>query len=210
MSDKLTYNLKDQLLNSKIILVTGLTGVGKTTICAKIASYLLDQNITSNKNDQITLINIGKKSPNKSYKLFNFGRVLNLNVNSFSEIEDLNKYLSDNQNKIIIVDISNDFLVDTNFNNYLKIILSDDRNLLLNVIQSGINYKSLEKQMSYFDKLSPINVLTKLDEITVNSYDFSIYQDLNCKLGLLSGTNNIIDSIAFANSLILAQYMKEN
>ena len=64
--------------------------------------------------------------------------------------------------------------------------------------------------MSYFDKLSPINVLTKLDEITVNSYDFSIYQDLNCKLGLLSGTNNIIDSIAFANSLILAQYMKEN
>ena len=29
-------------------------------------------------------------------------------------------------------------------------------------------------------------------------------------IGLLSGTNNIIDSIAFANSLILAQYMKEN
>ena len=49
-----------------------------------------------------------------------------------------------------------------------------------------------------------------LDEIFVNSYDFSMYHDLNCKLGLLSGTNNIIDSIAFANSLILAQYMKEN
>ena len=210
LSDKLTYNLKDQLLNSKAILVTGLTGVGKTTICAKIASYLLDQSITSNKNNHITLINIGKTSPNKSYKLFNFGRVLNLNVYSFSEIEDLNKYLSNNQNKIIIVDISNDFLRDTNFNNYFKIILSDNRNLLLNVIQSGINYKSLEKQMSYFDKLNPINVLTKLDEITVNSYDFSMYHDLNCKLGLLSGTNNIIDAIAFANSLILAQYMKEN
>ena len=51
---------------------------------------------------------------------------------------------------------------------------------------------------------------TTLDEINVNSYDFSMYHDLNCKLGLLSGTNNIIDSIAFANSLILAQYMKEN
>ena len=64
--------------------------------------------------------------------------------------------------------------------------------------------------MSYLDGLSPINVLTKLDEVIVNSYDFSMYHDLNCKLGLLSGTNNIIDSIAFANSLILAQYMKEN
>ena len=79
----------------------------------------------------------------------------------------------------------------------------------MNVIQSGINSKSLEKQMSYLKRLSPINVLTKLDEITVNSYDFSMYHDLNCKLGLLSGTNQIIDSIAFANSLILAQYMKE-
>ena len=116
----------------------------------------------------------------------------------------------DNQNKITIVDISYDFLVDINFNNFLKITLSDHRKLLLNVIQSGINYKSLEKQMSYIDKLSPINVLTKLDEIIVNSYDFSMYYDLNCKLGLLSGTNNIIDAIAFANSLILAQYMKEN
>ena len=210
LSKKLTVDLKDQLLNSKTILISGLSGVGKTTMCAKIASYLLDQSTSSHDNDNITLINLGKTSPNKTSNLFNFGRVLNLNVYSFSEIENLDKYISENKNKIIIVDISKDFLVDKNFNNYLKITHSDHRKLLLNVIQSGINFKSLEKQMSYLDGLSPINVLTKLDEIIVNSYDFSMYHDLNCKLGLLSGTNNIIDSIAFANSLILAQYMKEN
>ena len=210
LSKKLTFDLKDKLLNSKTILVSGLSGVGKTTICAKIASYLLDQSTSSHNNDNITLVNLGKTSPNKTSNLFNFGRVLNLNVYSFSEIENLDKYISENKNKMIIVDISKDFLVDKNFNNYLKIKHSDNRNLLLNVIQSGINFKSLEKQMSYLDGLSPINVLTKLDEIIVNSYDFSMYHDLNCKLGLLSGTNNIIDSIAFANSLILAQYMKEN
>ena len=210
LSEKLTFNIKDKLLNSKTILVTGLTGVGKTTMCAKIASYLLDQSIASHNNDNITFLNLGKTSPNKVSNLFNFGRVLNLNVHSFSKIEDLDKYLLSNQNKITIVDISNDFLLDQKFNIYLKNTLSDSRKLLLNVIQSGINYKSLEKQISYLDGLSSIHVLTKLDEITVNSYDFSMYHDLNCKLGLLSGTNNIIDSIAFANSLILAQYMKEN
>ena len=210
LSKKLTFDLKDKLLNSKTILVSGLSGVGKTTICAKIASYLLDQSTSSHNNDNITLINLGKKSPNKTSNLFNFGRVLNLNVYSFSEIENLDKYILENKNKTIIVDISKDFFVDKNFNNYLKITLSDHRKLLLNVIQSGINFKSLEKQMSNLDGLSPINVLTKLDETIVNSYDFSMYHDLNCKLGLLSGTNNIIDSIAFANSLILAQYMKEN
>ena len=210
LSKKLTFDLKDKLLNSKTILVSGLSGTGKTTICAKIASYLLDQSTSSHNNDNITLVNLGKTSPNKTSNLFNFGRVLNLNVYSFSEIENLDKFTSENRNETIIVDISKDFLVDKNFNQYLKIVHLDNRNLLLNVIQSGINFKSLEKQMSYLDGLSPINVLTKLDEIIVNSYDFSMYHDLNCKLGLLSGTNNIIDSIAFANSLILAQYMKEN
>ncbi len=210
LSENLTFDLKDKLLNSKTIFISGLSGVGKTTICAKIASYLLDQSISSHNNDNITLISLGKISPNKISNLFNFGRVLNLNVYSFSEIQNLEKYISENKNKIIIVDVSKDFLVDKNFNDYLKTIISDHRKLLLNVIQSGINFKSLEKQMSYFDGLIPINVLTKLDEIFVNSYDFSMYHDLNCKLGLLSGTNNIIDSIAFANSLILAQYMKEN
>ena len=209
LANKLTYDLKDKLFNSKNIFVTGLTGVGKTSICSKIASYLLDQSTSSHSNDNIELVNLSK-SQNKISDLFHFGRVLNLNVNSFLKVEDLDKYLTENQNKIIIIDISNDFFVDKNFNNYLKIVLSDHRKLLINVIQSGINFKSLEKQVSYLDGLSFTNVLTKLDEIMVNSYDFSMYHDLNCKLGLLSGTKNIIDSIAFANSLILAQYMKEN
>ena len=210
LSDKLTCDLKDKLLNSKSIFITGLTGVGKTTICAKVASYLLDQTISPHDDNNIGLVSLGKTSPNKISNLFNFGRVLNLNVNSFSKIEDLDKYLSENQNKINIVDISKDYMTDKNFNNYIKIKLTKNRSLLLNVIQSGINFKSLENQMSYLYGLQPVNVLTKLDEIMINSYDFSMYNDLDCKLGLLSGTNDIIDSIAFANSQILAQYMKEN
>ena len=210
LSDKLTYDLKDKLLNSKSIFITGLTGAGKTTICAKVASYFLDQTISPQNKNNIALVSLCKTSPNKISNLFNFGRVLNLNVNSFSEIEDLDKYLLENQDKINIVDISKDYMTDKSFNNYIKIKLSKDRNLLLNVIQSGINSKSLENQMSYLYELQPIHVLTKLDEIMINSYDFSMYNDLGCKLGLLSGTNNIIDSIAFANSQILAQYMKEN
>ena len=209
LSKKLTYDLKDKLLKSKNIFVTGLTGVGKSTICAKIASHLLDRSISSQNKDDIILVKLGKLSPNKISNLFNLGRILNLNVYSFSKIEDLIKFLSENLNKTILVDISNDFFTDTTFKNYLKITLSNHNQLLLNVIQSGINYKSLEQQMKLLDGLKAVNVLTKLDEIIVNSYDFSMYHDLNCKLGLLSGTKNIIDSIAFANKQILAQYMKD-
>ena len=95
--------------------------------------------------------------------------------------------------------------------NLLFIDLRDNYGITQCIIdKENSNFKSLENQMSYLYGLQPVNVLTKLDEIMINSYDFSMYNDLDCKLGLLSGTNDIIDSIAFANSQILAQYMKEN
>ena len=210
LSKKLTFDLKEKLLSSKIIFVSGLTGVGKTSMCAKIASYLLDQTNTFKGNDKISLINLASTSPHKISNLVNYGRVLNLNVNSFSCREDLENYILHNKNKKIIIDISKEFLMDNKFYNYLKINLLQNKSILINIVQSGINFKSLEKQLSHLKDLNPINALTKLDEITINSFDFSIYHDLNCKFGLLSGTNNIIDSIAFANSEVLAQYMKDN
>ena len=81
-------------------IFSGTRGVGKTTICAKIASYFLDQTISTHKNNNIALVNLSNTSPNKISNLFNFGRVLNLNVNSFSTMEDLDKYLLENQSKI--------------------------------------------------------------------------------------------------------------
>ena len=36
-------------------------------------------------------------------------------------MEDLDKYLLESQNKINIIDVSKDFMVDKNFNNYFKI-----------------------------------------------------------------------------------------
>ena len=58
--------------------------------------------------------------------------------------------------------------------------------------------------------LKPIFALTKLDETEIDPSDFSMYSDLNCRIGVLSGTKNIIDAIAFANDKVLAQYMKDH
>ena len=92
----------------------------------------------------------------------------------------------------------------------LLLIKFQNLKLHLNVISSGINYKNLEHQSDHMKDLNPIFALTKLDETIINPSDFSMYNDLNCRLGILSGTKNIIDAIAFANNKVLAQYMKEN
>ena len=51
--------------------------------------------------------------------------------------------------------------------------------------------------------------LTKLDEANISAEELSILGELNCKIGILSGSRAIIGSIAFAKREVLAQYMKD-
>ena len=210
LSNNLVFDVKERLDNYNTFFITGLTGVGKTTMCAKIASYFLDHSKHLNENRNVTLINLSSGSPNMVSNLVNYGRVLNINVHSFSNITDLDKFISENKSRKIIVDVSKDLFFDKIFLNYMKSISLDNLKLHLNVISSGINYKNLEHQSDHMKDLNPIFALTKLDETIINPSDFSMYYDLNCRLGILSGTKNIIDAIAFANNKVLAQYMKEN
>ena len=210
LSKMLVYDIKERLDNCNTFFITGLTGVGKTTMCAKIASYFLDHSKHLNENKNVILINLSSGSPNMVSNLVNYGRVLNINVHSFTNITDLDKFILENKSKKIIVDVSKDLFFDKIFLNYMKSISLDNFRLHLNVISSGINYKNLEYQSDYMKDLNPIFALTKLDETIINPSDFSMYYDLNCRLGILSGTKNIIDAIAFANHKVLAQYMKEN
>ncbi len=210
LSSELICNVKDRLNFSNSIFVTGLTGVGKTTMCAKVASYFLDQSKNLNENKNVLLINLSYGLPNMVSRLINFGRVLNVNVHSFSNVKDLDKFILENKNRKIIIDVSKEFLQDEEFLNYLENNVSDNSKLHLNVVPSGINYKNLEYQFNCLKNLDPVFALTKLDETMICPSDFSMYFDFNCKLGILSGTKNIIDAIAFANDKVLAQYMKDN
>ena len=63
--------------------------------------------------------------------------------------------------------------------------------------------------MKILDKLKPIITLTKLDETIIGAEELSSFSELNCKIGLLSSSKNIIDALAFAKEEVLAQYMNE-
>ena len=87
MANKLVSPCEDKILESDIIFVNGASGSGKTTtLCSKIASHILDNKLWSaNDHNKLTIVNFAPKSSNHS-ELLNFGRLLNLNVNSISSI----------------------------------------------------------------------------------------------------------------------------
>ena len=67
----------------------------------------------------------------------------------------------------------------------------------------------IKATMNFYKNAFPIIALTKLDESHICAEELSILGELNCKIGILSGSRAIIGSIAFAKREVLAQYMKD-
>ena len=67
----------------------------------------------------------------------------------------------------------------------------------------------INSMMNFYKNSFPTIALTKLDESHISAEELSIFAELNCKIGILSGSRSIIGSIAFAKSEVLAQYMKD-
>jgi flagellar biosynthesis protein FlhF len=67
----------------------------------------------------------------------------------------------------------------------------------------------INSMMNFYKNSFPTIAITKLDESHISAEEICVFAELNCKIGILSGSRSIIGSIAFAKSEVLAQYMKD-
>ena len=209
LAKKLVLACEDTILNADIIFVNGSSGSGKTTLSSKIASHILDNKFIGNQRQKLSIVNFGPKSSNHS-ELMNFGRLLNLNVNSISNLDDLQKFIEANKNeRKLIIDVSQEHKNITGYKEYLKELSTNEKFVNILAIQAGNNKNSIKSQVDLYRDSNPIVGLTKLDESYIGPEELSILGELNCKIGILSGSRSIIGSLAFAKKEVLAQYMKD-
>ena len=209
LSKKLTVDYKEQVQNSQVIFLNGPTGSGKTTLCAKIASYILDNFYSTNDKDKLSILDFSPKSSINT-ELLNFGRLLNLNVSSVFSLNALVEYIEENKQKTkIIIDISPEFREFTGYLEYLEKITLNKNYLNLLSIPASSNKNIIKTTMNFYKNAFPTIALTKLDESHISAEELSVFAELGCKIGILSGSRSIIGSLAFAKSEILAQYMKD-
>ncbi len=209
LAKKLVLPYKDQIVDSEIIFINGPSGSGKTTLCSKIASHILDNKFVANEKDKLSIINFAPKSSNNS-ELVNFGRLLNLNVSSISSIEDIINLVNTNHNnKKLIIDVSQEIINTSGYIQYLEKITLNKKCSNLIALPASTNKNMIESIIRFYKDTFPVIGLTKLDEANINAEELSILGELNCKIGILSGSRSIIGSIAFAKREVLAQYMKD-
>ena len=209
LAKKLVLPYKDQIADSEIIFVNGPSGSGKTTLCSKIASHILDNKFVANEKDKLSIVNFAPKSSNNS-ELVNFGRLLNLNVSSISSMEDIIKFVNtSHNNKKLIIDVSQEIINTSGYIQYLEKLTLNKKCSNLIALPASTNKNMIESIIRFYKDTFPVIGLTKLDEANINAEELSILGELNCKIGILSGSRSIIGSIAFAKREVLAQYMKD-
>ncbi len=209
LAKKLVLPCEHEILNSDIIFVNGSSGSGKTTLTSKIASHILDNKFVGNERQKLSIVDFSPKSSNHS-ELLNFGRLLNINVNSISTLNDLIDFIEANKCKRkLIIDVSQESKNTIGYQEYLKKLCDSEKFINVLAIQSGQNKNSIKTQNDFYIDSDPIIALTKLDEAYIGPEELSILGEMSCKIGILSGSRSIIGSLAFAKKEVLAQYMKD-
>ena len=207
LANKLVSPCEEKILEADIIFINGPSGSGKTTLCSKIASHILDNKFVGNERHKLSIINFAPISTNHS-ELLNFGRLLNLNVNTISNLNDLIKFVDANkENKKLIIDVSQENKNTSGYIEYLEKLSLNKKFINILTLQASSNKSMIKSTMSFYKKTFPTIALTKLDETHVCAEELSILGELNCKIGILSGSRSVIGSLAFAKKEVLAQYM---
>ncbi len=206
LSENLSSPYPERIFNSKLILVTGTSGSGKTTMAAKIASSIVDKLGRNN----IVLAELCRNSKSASEDLKSFARLLNVPITNQLKNGDLSDTMILNDNAKIVVDLAGDIETGNRIIESLEERHGDNNICSILCLQSGSSTEMIENTWKKIKAQRPIIALTKSDECNLSGMALSKISELKGKVGLVSGTRSIVDSLLFTNSDILAKYMKEN
>ena len=206
LSKNLSSPFPERIFNSKLILITGTSGTGKTTMTAKIASAIVDKLGRNN----IVLAELCRNSKSASEDLKSFARLLNIPITNQLKNGDLSDTMILNDNSKIVVDLAGDIETGNKIIESLEARHGDNDICSILCLQSGSSKEMIENTWKKIKAQRPIIALTKSDECNLSSMAMSKIAELKGKVGLVSGTRSIVDSLLFTNSDILAKYMKEN
>ena len=206
VAEAITSPFPERIFNSKLILVTGPSGSGKTTIAAKIASSIVDKFGRNN----IVLAELCRNSNTATEDLKSFARLLNIPITNRLQNGDLSDTMILNDNAKIVVDLAGNIEVGNKVIEELESRHGDKSICSILCLQSGSSPEMIDATLNKVKAQRPIIALTKSDECNISAATLSHLAIKKGKVGLVSGTKSIVDSLLFTNSNILTKFMKEN
>ena len=204
LANKVVHRDVDSLFGSRLVLVVGSSGTGKTTLATKIAAYFKEHGIS----ERMTLAAATGPGVSVNEDIKSYARLLNMRSMQFG-IGEL---------KLAIQETSNRMIVDINaapedaaeaVRDVIR-VLGVHKVTVVQAIPGGSSATMISHQCRQYGALKPMIALTKLDECEAMPAELSALALEGSGVGLLTGTKAIVGGIAIATTPILAQYLREN
>ena len=206
LASDLVYPTSATILQKRLLFVVGTSGTGRTTISAKLAAMLREQNPSK----EIVLASLNEKNSCTNHQLQSFSRLLNLPTVALSHATQSEDFDKMTDYDYMVVDVHSDSVEVLLQINEIVSKLGDANVGTLLTIPGSSSPTMIDATLKRFHKISPLITLTKLDECETKPSEFSVLAENKAKIALLSGTKSVIDPAVFASETILLQYLKEN
>ena len=190
------------IFKSQVIFVIGPSGAGKTTLSAKLAARIMEEN----KQVKPTLVSTESQVVNRRDDLAYYSKLLN--------IPKLN-YRIDQNCKSFTSICAGQKIVD------LSLIAEESKYLVQNVreqlgatkvttvlcLPSGSSRQLLTSQINKYKDFQPIIAFTKVDECQLYARELCVLASKNVKVGFMTGSKTILSSLALSESNVLATHL---
>ena len=204
LADKLVHEDPKAALQADVIFVVGGHGAGKTSLAGKIAAHILEGGTKK----PVTLAEMANMQTNPDDSLLQLARLVNVPVCKFRSDEIAEQMTAVGERVVVDVscapDIANDAIAQ------VRDTLPGARMSVVLTLAGASSTRLIRQQMGAFGKLKPMVCLTKLDECAAGPVEFSQIAQSGEKLGLLTGSRAIIDSLSFADVRPVTDYIAEN
>ena len=204
LADKLVHENPQSALQADVTFVVGGHGVGKTSLAGKLAAHMME----SDEKKHVTLAEMADTLTNPDDSLLQLARLINAPVCRFRSDDIADQMTAVGERYVVDVSCAPDIASEAIAQ--VRDALPGARLTIVLALAGASSTRLIRQQTGAFGKLEPMVCLTKLDECAAGPAEFSQIAQGGEKLGLLTGSRAMIDSLSFADVRPVADYIAEN
>ena len=190
------------IFKSQVIFVIGPCGAGKTTLSAKLAARIMEEN----KNVKPTLVSTEGQVVNRRDDLAYYSKLLNIPKLNYQIDQNCKSFTSICSGQKIV-----DLSLNAEENKYLvqnvREQLGATKVVTVLCLPSGSSRQLLTSQINKYRDFQPIIAFTKIDECQLYARELCVLASKNVKVGFMTGSKTILSSLALAESNVLATHL---
>tara|TARA_A100001015_G_scaffold299427_1_gene383473 strand:+ start:446 stop:1606 length:1161 start_codon:yes stop_codon:yes gene_type:complete len=201
-ANKIACDEIEDIFNSQVIFIVGPSGVGKTTLSAKLAARMMEED----KDKKPTLLSAVSELANRRDDLAYYSKLLNIPKLNYKVDEKCSGFTSICSGQKI-VDVS---LIEEESKYLIKHVrdqIGATKVTTVLCLPSGSSRQLLNNQINKYRNFKPIIAFTKADECQLFPRELCVLANKNVKMGFITGSKTILGSLALSEPDVLASHL---